>query len=83
MQLDGNWLWGEQRNNVSACGLYRNGLTGDRLWVHAVKLTKPGERRTQTIIVFRLAQGLKFGDGEWEEPQYIGTNLGAESLILG
>jgi hypothetical protein len=39
-QLDGSWLWGEQRNNVSAWGLSRNGLTGDRFWVHAVKLSK-------------------------------------------
>ncbi len=40
VQLNGTWLWGPQRKNISSWGLSPNGLTGNRFWVHAVKLSQ-------------------------------------------
>jgi hypothetical protein len=47
VQLNGSWLWGPQRNNVSAWGLSPNGLIGNRFWLHAVKLSKNAHRVTR------------------------------------
>jgi hypothetical protein len=45
LELVGNWVWGEQRENVTAWGLSESGLAGDSNWIHAVKLS----RHVQTV----------------------------------
>lgn len=44
--ISGSWVWGDDRNNVSAWGLSRNGLTENRMWVHAVKFS----RQAHTVL---------------------------------
>jgi hypothetical protein len=45
--LPGMWLFNESRNNVTLWGLEKDGLVGDQIWVHAIKLSQSAKAITQ------------------------------------